>query len=54
VGAALLQAAADYAKAVGAARLTLSTAVTNLPGQALYESTGWVRDQAFYVYHLAL
>ena len=35
-------------------QLRLSTEVTNLPGQALYESEGWKRDTDFYVYNLAL
>ena len=34
VGKVLLQAAADFARHVGAVRLTLSTAVTNAPAQA--------------------
>jgi ribosomal protein S18 acetylase RimI-like enzyme len=53
VGEMLLQAAAAFARNVGAVRLTLSTAVTNGPAQALYESAGWRRDEKFYVYNLA-
>ena len=52
VGRALLDAAKNYAVAVGAIRLTLSTAVDNSTAQALYESTGWQRDKNFFVYHL--
>jgi GNAT superfamily N-acetyltransferase len=54
VASRLLQAAADYGRAAGATRLTLSTAVTNQNAQALYEREGWSRDTEFYVYHLLL
>ena len=53
-GAALLRAAADYGRAVGAVRLSLSTELANSTAQALYERTGWTRDQVFCGYHLAL
>jgi GNAT superfamily N-acetyltransferase len=53
-GRALLGAAADYGRAVGAGALELSTATDNATAQSLYESEGWVRDTAFYVYGLAL
>jgi|SRR5436190_8040517 len=52
VGEMLLQSAARFARDVGAVRLTLSTAVTNAPAQALYESAGWRRDEKFHVYNL--
>jgi ribosomal protein S18 acetylase RimI-like enzyme len=54
VGEALLKAAADHARQLGAVRLSLTTNVQNLPAQALYASMGWERDQKFYAYHLAL
>ncbi|AEG94343.1 GNAT family N-acetyltransferase [Ramlibacter tataouinensis] len=54
IGKALMQAAAEFARAAGAVRLTLSTAVTNTHAQGVYESLGWNRDQQFYVYNLAL
>jgi ribosomal protein S18 acetylase RimI-like enzyme len=54
VGAVLLQAARDHARRTGAARLTLSTAVTNTPAQALYERDGWRRDTAFWHYEYEL
>jgi ribosomal protein S18 acetylase RimI-like enzyme len=54
VGEALLDMAAAYARALGAVRLSLSTAIDNLPAQALYEREGWARDQRFFAYHLAL
>ena len=50
----LISAAAEFASAVGAVRLSLSTAVTNTSAQALYESTGWQRDEAFFSYELSL
>lgn len=54
VAAKLLSAAATYAKAVGAARLGLSTAVDNKPAQQLYEAHGWKRDNNFCEYSLTL
>jgi len=54
VGRSLLQAAAAYGRNAGAARLTLSTALDNLPAQALYESAGWGRDTVFCTYTLPL
>jgi len=54
VGRALLQASADFGRRAGAVRLVLSTEVTNTNAQSVYESMGWKRDTAFYVYQLAL
>jgi ribosomal protein S18 acetylase RimI-like enzyme len=54
VGEALLNAASDHARQLGAVRLSLTTNVQNLPAQSLYESMGWERDQKFNAYHLAL
>ena len=53
-GIALLQAAAEYGRRVGALRLTLSTEVTNTTAQSLYESVGWKRDNVFCTYQLTL
>lgn len=53
-GRALMDAAEAYARAHGAARLQLQTAVTNVVGQSLYESCGWKRDELFYVYEKGL
>jgi ribosomal protein S18 acetylase RimI-like enzyme len=53
-GRALMEAAEAYGRNAGAARLELSTAHTNKIGQSLYESCGWVRDNAFYVYQKML
>jgi GNAT superfamily N-acetyltransferase len=52
VGRALLQTAAEFARAEGAAWLKLSTALDNSAAQALYEMAGWQRDKAFCVYTL--
>jgi len=54
LGAALVKAAANYGRAVGAVRMTLSTEVTNTGAQALYEASGWSRQSDFYVYTLPL
>ena len=54
VGHELLIAAAEHARSLGAASLSLSTALDNLPAQALYESLGWQRDQGFCEYALVL
>jgi len=54
VARALLVAAADFARAQGAASLSLSTGVGNAVAQRLYESLGWTRDESFYEYNLVL
>lgn len=50
----LLYAAVEFTKALGAVRLSLSTAVTNETAQALYQAAGWKRDDQFFVYHLTI
>ena len=54
VGRMLLAAARDHAIASGAIRLELATQKTNTAAQSLYESTGWIREEAFYRYELPL
>lgn len=54
VGARLLRAAREHAVKSGAARLVLSTAVTNTTAQALYERDGWRRDDGFFHYEYDL
>lgn len=54
VGTLLLQAAADKARASGAIRLKLSTAITNLAAQKLYEAMKWTREEDYHVYNLSL
>jgi ribosomal protein S18 acetylase RimI-like enzyme len=50
VGKALLGAAEHYAVESGALRMNLRTAKTNVAAQALYESSGWKRDELFHTY----
>jgi ribosomal protein S18 acetylase RimI-like enzyme len=50
----LLAEATAYAKAAGALELTLATARTNTAAQALYERSGWVREDGFLHYTLPL
>ncbi len=54
IGEALMNAARAHAEATGACGLQLETAKSNLPGQALYERLGYVRDEVFFTYWLAL
>lgn len=54
VGSALLQAAAEYGRSVGAVRLVLSTELTNTTAQSLYEALGWKRDTVYCAYQLTL
>lgn len=51
VGRLLLQAAEAKAAQAGKARMDLTTARTNKPAQALYESLGWIRDEVFFAYN---
>lgn len=53
-GRALMEAAEAFGRQSGAARLFLQTAKTNIVGQTLYESCGWLRDNDFYVYEKSL
>lgn len=50
----VLEAAADLSRASGAVELRLSTAITNVAAQRLYEAMGWRRDDEFHEYFLAL
>lgn len=54
VAAKLMSAAVEFARALGAVRVSLSTATTNETAQALYQSAGWKRDEQFLVYHINL
>jgi ribosomal protein S18 acetylase RimI-like enzyme len=54
VAKSLLLSAADHARALGAANLSLATALDNTSAQALYESLGWQRDRQFCEYGLVL
>ncbi|MFP5413822.1 MAG: N-acetyltransferase family protein [Gammaproteobacteria bacterium] len=50
----LMTAAIEFSKSLGAVRVSLSTAIANETAQALYQSTGWKRDEQFFVYHFAI
>jgi GNAT superfamily N-acetyltransferase len=54
IGTALLDAAADYGRRVGAVRLVLSTETTNTTAQSVHERHGWKRETVFRTYQLAL
>jgi ribosomal protein S18 acetylase RimI-like enzyme len=54
VAAALIHAAAEHGRAMGVSGMSLSTAHDNLPAQRLYESLGWVRDEQYREYNIAL
>lgn len=50
----LMDAAEGYARETGAVRVALSTQISNLSAQALYESRGYARDEEFCHYSLGL
>ncbi|MFM7273339.1 MAG: N-acetyltransferase family protein [Gammaproteobacteria bacterium] len=54
IARALMERARLHGLQTGAARIDLETAIDNLPGQALYESLGYLRETAFHKYSLAL
>lgn len=52
IGRALMLRAHEHARACGAVRVDLETAIDNIAGQSLYQSIGYVRDLEFYKYSL--
>jgi len=54
VATQLMQAALDYAKALGAVRVSLTTATDNANAQATYDAMGWQRDTRFIHYDFQL
>jgi ribosomal protein S18 acetylase RimI-like enzyme len=54
LGRKLMNETKNYATEFGAKRLTLSTAITNLPAQKLYEDLGYELDQKYRHYSLEL
>ena len=54
IARALMNAASDWAKAQGAARLDLETARDNVSGQALYRDLGYELDEVFLKFSLDL
>jgi ribosomal protein S18 acetylase RimI-like enzyme len=49
-----MNAAKEYASQKSFGSIELSTNKTNLPGQTLYESLGYIRDNEFYSYDLEI
>jgi len=54
IARALMNAASEWAKSQGAARLDLETARDNAPGQALYRDLGYELDEVFLKFSLDL
>lgn len=54
VARGLLNAAARHGETLGAIRLTLITAKSNIEAQQLYDSAGWTRDEVFMTYNFTL
>jgi GNAT superfamily N-acetyltransferase len=53
VASGLLHAAMEYARSLGAVRVTLNTDIQNSAAQATYEARGWKRDREYFVYHFS-
>jgi GNAT superfamily N-acetyltransferase len=54
VASKLISSAVEFARTSGANRMTLTTAIENQKAQELYISSGWKRDEQFFVYHFTL
>jgi ribosomal protein S18 acetylase RimI-like enzyme len=54
IAKSLISAAENFAKETGAARIILSTQVSNITAQSLYESLGYIKNKDFYHYALQL
>jgi ribosomal protein S18 acetylase RimI-like enzyme len=54
VAKSLISAAENFAQETGAVRIILSTQVSNITAQSLYESLGYIKNQDFYQYALQL
>jgi GNAT superfamily N-acetyltransferase len=54
VATALLDAAAEFARDEGAARLMLLVATDNSAAEQLYLREGWQREDGFFIYLLPL
>jgi len=54
VASRLIAAIIEFAKTLGAVRISLSTAMSNESAQALYKFAGWKRDDLFFVYHYSI
>ena len=53
-GRALVERAERWAVETGAKGLTLTTQLTNLAAQRLYETCGWTKDEEFFHYRRSL
>ncbi len=51
VGSKLLHAATEFARLLGAVRVSLNTDIKNTTAQKTYQAQGWQRDEEFYTYH---
>jgi GNAT superfamily N-acetyltransferase len=51
VASALLRVVEQYAWSCGACRVSLNVVQQNVSAQALYQATGWLRDDQFQMYH---
>jgi ribosomal protein S18 acetylase RimI-like enzyme len=49
----LLAAALQYARSLGAVRVSLVAAISNTVAQSVYDATGWKRDDQFQAFHFA-
>ena len=54
IAESLMNSAKEYASQNNFGSIELSTNKTNLPGQTLYESLGYIRDNEFYSYDLEI
>jgi ribosomal protein S18 acetylase RimI-like enzyme len=54
IGRALIDAAKSLARATGAKWIMLQTHSDNINAQALYEKTGFEKDDSYYYYYLSL
>jgi ribosomal protein S18 acetylase RimI-like enzyme len=54
VAKSLIRAAVDFARETGTVRVALSTQISNIAAQSLYESLGFKKDEDFYHYSLSL
>jgi GNAT superfamily N-acetyltransferase len=50
----LMSAAEKFARETGAVRIVLSTQISNIVAQKLYESRGYIKDEEFFHYALSL
>ena len=54
VATRLMASALQYARSLGAVRVSLVAAITNAAAQSVYGATGWKRDEQFQTFHFAI